>query len=109
MSEIVTRIKPGDTVWWVHCTNKVFKGTVQSITLNEYQGALYCGIHSPSFRRNQFPVVHYSEVFPSREAAEEHAEYQRENPDRVFPVCMGCHYNAMKSAVLDGQDKEAGE
>ena len=101
MSEIVTRIKPGDTVWWVHCTNKIYKGTVQSITLCEYQGALYCHIHSPSFRKNQYPTVHYSNVFTSRQAAEEFADYQRDNPDGVFPVCMGCHYNAKKNAVME--------
>ena len=101
MSDIVTKIKLGDTVWWVHCSNKVYKGTVQAITLCEYQGALYCNIYSPSFRKNQFPVVHYSEVFLSRQEAEEHADYQRANPDNVFPVCMGCHYNAMKNAIME--------
>ena len=95
MTNIITKITPGDTVWWVHFTGRVYKGTVQAITLCEYQGALYCNIHSPSFRRNPYPVVHYSFVFLSRQAAEEYAEYQTQNPDGVFPVCMGCHYNAM--------------
>lgn len=105
MSEIVTRIKPGDTVWWVHCSNKVYKGTVQSVTLCEYQGALYCNLHSPSFRKNQFPVVHYSNVFPSRQEAEKYAEYQKQNPDSIFPVCMGCHFNAMKNAIIEAEDE----
>ena len=104
MSEIITRIKPGDTVWWFSYSGKVYKGTVQAITLCEYQGALYCNIHSPSFRINQFPVVHYSNVFLSREEAEKYAEYQKENPDDVFPVCMGCHYNAMKNAVQEAEE-----
>lgn len=94
MSEIVTRIKPGNTVWWVHCTGKVYKGTVESINLCEYQGALYCVLYSPSFRRNPHPVVHYSNVFTTRQSAEEFSEYQTENPDDVFPKCMGCHYSA---------------
>ena len=101
MSEIVTKVKVGDTVWWVHCSNRVYKGIVQAIILCEYQGALYCNIFSPSFRRNPYPVVHYSEVFLSRSEAEEHAEYQKENPDGVFPRCMGCHFNAMKNAIIE--------
>ena len=105
MSEIVTKIKAGDTVWWVHCSNRVYKGTVQAITLCEYQGALYCNIHSPSFRINQFPVVHYSFVFLSRREAEEFAEYQAENPDGVFPVCMGCRFNAMKASIEAAEDE----
>lgn len=91
--EIRTRIEPGETVWWVHCSNRVYKGTVQAITLCEGQGALYCHIYSPSFRINPYPTVHYSDVFPSREAAQMFAAYQKENPDSVFPRCMRCHYN----------------
>ena len=33
--------------------------------------------------------------------AEEYAEYQRANPDAVFPVCMGCHFNAMRNAIIE--------
>ena len=109
MSEIVTKIKPGDTVWWVHCSNRVYKGTVQSIDLCEYQGALYCHIYSPSFKRNPNPTVHYSFVFPDRQGALGFAEYQSENPDHTIPMCMGCHYNfmtakeaAFEDEVLDG-------
>ena len=100
MSEIFTKIKAGDAGWWVHCSGKVFRGVVQAITLCEYQGALYCNIHSPSFRVNPFPVVHYSKVFLSKQEAKEYADYQKENPDDVLPVCMRCHFNAMKSAVI---------
>lgn len=103
--EIVTKINPGDTVWWVHCTNRVYKGTVQAITVCEPQGALYCEIHSPSFRRNPYPVVHYSEVFPSRSRAEEFAEYQAENPDHVLPMCMGCHYNMKQRREMEEDDE----
>lgn len=100
MSEIVTKIKVGDTVWWMNWKGRVIKGTVQAIQICEEQGALYCNIYSPSNRINQYPVVHYSKVFPSRDRAEEYAEYQKENPDGVFPVCMGCHFNAMKNAII---------
>ena len=75
MADIKTRINPGDTVWWVHCSDKVYKGTVQAMTLCESQGALYCEIYSPSFRRNPYPVVHYSNVFPSRLAADEFCKH----------------------------------
>ena len=96
MAEIKTNLNVGDTVWWVHCSNRVYKGVIKDIHLCEYQGALYCNIHSPSFKINPYPVVHYSEVFGSREAAEDFAEYQKKNPDDVLPMCMGCHYNAFK-------------
>ena len=101
MADIKTTITPGDVVWWVHCSNRVYKGTVQAITLCEWQGALYCEIYSPSFRRNPYPVVHYSNVFSSRHAAEEFAEYQAENPDGVFPMCMGCHYNMKRRQEME--------
>ena len=104
MSEIVTKSKQGDTVWWVNWKGRVIKGTVLAIQLCEESGALYCNIYSPSHRINQYPVVHYSEVFLSRGKAEEFAEYQKENPDNVFPRCMGCHYNAMKAAIMKEDD-----
>lgn len=96
MADIKTKLNVGDTVWWVNCSNKVYKGTIKEIVCCDYQGALYCGIYSPSYRRNTNPVVHYSSVFESREKAQKFAEYQEENPDDVFPKCMGCHYNAFK-------------
>jgi len=101
MSEIVTRIKPGDTVWWVHdaATVRVYKGVVQGIELCEPQGALYCRIYSPSFRINPHPIVHYSKVWQTRAEAEEYAGYFRENPDDVLPVCMGCHFNRFQAEV----------
>lgn len=76
MDDIKTKLSVGDTVWWVNCPNKVYKGTIKEIACCDYQGALYCGIYSPSYRRNTNPVVHYSSVFKSREKAQEFAEYQ---------------------------------
>lgn len=98
MAEIKTNLNVGDTVWWVHCSAKVYKGVIEDINCCEYQGALYCNIHSPSFKINPHPVVHYSNVFSSRSSAESFAEYQKENPDNVWPKCMGCHYNAYAEA-----------
>lgn len=97
MAEIKTQRNVGDTVWWVHCSNRVYKGTIEEIRCCDYQGALYCIIHSPSFKVNPYPSVHYSNVFPNRAEAEEFAEYQKANPDGVFPVCMGCHYNKWRA------------
>lgn len=96
MADIKTKISVGNTVWWVHCTGRVYKGVVEDIHICEYQGALYCLIHSPSFKRNQYPVVHYSNVFLDKERARGFAKYQIRNPDNVLPMCMGCHYNAYK-------------
>lgn len=96
MADIKTKLNVGDTVWWVNYSNKVYKGTIKEIVCCDYQGALYCDIYSPSYRRNTNPVVHYSSVFESREKAQKFADYQEENPDDVFPKCMGCHYNAFK-------------
>lgn len=102
MPKIETRLNVGDTVWWVHCENKVYKGTIEEISCCDYQGALYCGIYSPSFKRNPYPTVHYSNVFPSRKEAQDFANYQKENPDNVFPCCMGCHYRAFQSEKKGG-------
>lgn len=101
MAELKTKLNVGDTVWWVHCSNKVYKGTIMEINLCEYQGALYCVLRSPSFKINTTPNVHYSNIFPTRETAEEFAEYQKENPDGVFPMCMGCHYAWNRRAGAD--------
>lgn len=92
MAEIKTKLNVGDTVRWVHCTNRVYNGTIEDIHCCEYQGALYCTLHSPSFKVNPYPVIHYSFVFPTLKAEKEFAEYQKENPDGVFPMCLGCHY-----------------
>ena len=46
--------------------------------------------------RHLQPILQNSSVFESREKAQKFAEYQEENPDDVFPKCMGCHYNAFK-------------
>lgn len=96
MADIKTKLNVGDTIWWVDCFNKVYKGTIKEIVCCDYQGALYCGIYSPSCRQNTNPIVHYSFVFESREKAQKFAEYLEETPDEVFPKCMGCHYNAFK-------------
>lgn len=85
--------KVGDSVWWVHCSGRVYRGRIESIDLCEYQGALYCVLHSPDFKVNQNPVVHYSNVFRTRSEAREFARYQKRNPDNVFPMCIGCHYH----------------
>ncbi len=99
MAEIKTNINIGDAVWWVHCTSRVYEGVVKDISCCEYQGALYCLIHSPSFKLNPYPSVHYSNVFSTRAGAQDFADYQKENPDNVLPMCMGCHYNGAKMEV----------
>lgn len=101
MSDIITQIKPNDVVYWCHHSGKVYKGTVQAITLCEYQGALYCEIFSPSFRRNPYPTVHYSFVFPSRDEAIEFAEAQTGSHD--LPMCWGCKF------ALKGKEEPTGE
>ena len=103
MAEILTHTNVGDTVWWVHCSGKVYKGTVQAITVCEYSGALYCHIFSPSFRRNPYPTVHYSEVFLSRNEANEFSDLMQANEDDVFPRCMGCHYSLKIRGMHDGE------
>lgn len=98
MADIKTKLNVGDTVWWSHCSNKIYKGTVEEISCCDYQGALYCQIYSPSFKQNPYPTVHYSNVFKSKDDVQKFAKYQEENPDDVFPKCMGCHYNAFKES-----------
>lgn len=93
MAEIKTALNIGDTVWWVHCSSRVYKGTIEGISCCDYQGALYCHINSPTFKRNPYPTVHYSSVFSTQKEAKEFVKYQKENPDGVLPKCMGCHYS----------------
>lgn len=38
MADIKTKLNVGDTVWWVHCSNKIYKGTVKEILCCDYQG-----------------------------------------------------------------------
>lgn len=111
--EIVAGHQPGDTVYWVHDNYysagsgkhaRVIKGTIQSIDLCEYQGALYCNLYSPSFRRNPHPTIHYSHVFKTRDEAQDFAEYVDENPDKVFPMCMGCHYNTAYTGQCETEE-----
>ena len=94
--EIKTNHKVGDTVYWVHGTNKlmIYKGTIEEISLCEYQGALYCLLHSPTFKINPYPNVHYSHVFHTREQAEEFREAVKaaKGNESLYPVCYGCRY-----------------
>jgi hypothetical protein len=93
MAHINTKHNVGDKVWWVHCSGRVYGGTIKDITCCDYQGFLYCLIESPTFKVNPFPVVHYSNVFKTKEEAKKYAKYQKRNPDDVVPMCMSCHYN----------------
>ena len=93
--EIKTNIKVGDHVYWVKDTTKsirIYEATVEEITLCEYQGALYCTLHSPNFKLNPYPVVHYSFVFPSKEQAEEFREVMKAYiaDKSTYPMCYGC-------------------
>lgn len=98
--EIKTNIKVGDTVWWVkdrwqkNGTKKfvVYEATVEKITLCEYQGALYCELHSPGFKLNPYPNVHYSFVFSTKEMAEDFKEAMKTIPKDSMPMCWGCNY-----------------
>ena len=89
-------IKIGDTVWWVHYSNKCYKGTVKEYSFCEGQGAVYLHIFSPSFRRNPYPVVHYSFCFLTREQAKKFIEYLKLG-DTFCKRCDRCEFNAIIS------------
>lgn len=36
MADIKTKLNVGDTVWWVNCSNKVYKGTIKEIVCCDY-------------------------------------------------------------------------
>lgn len=91
--EIKTNTKIGDYVWWVKQVKgkwRIYEATVENITLCEYQGALYCELHSPDSKINPFPNVHYSYVFHTRQEAEAHREVLRATDG--LPMCDGCKY-----------------
>ena len=92
MALIKTMHNVGDEVWWVHCSCRVYEGTIEEISCCDYQGALYCILNSPSFKINPFPNVHYSNVFKTKEEAKEYAKFQKRNKG-ILPMCMSCHYN----------------
>ena len=109
MIQLKTQLNPGDSVWWVHehgpggrvCK---FQGTIERIELCEYQGALYCVIDCPSFKRNPMPVVHYSFVFADKDEAEQFRQTIKLLKDKnfkvgnteftttVYPKCFGCYH-----------------
>lgn len=87
-------IKIGDTVWWVHCSNKSYKGTVKEYSFCEGQGTVYLNIFSPSFQINPYPTVHYSHCFTTREQAEKFAAYL-ESKNTFCKRCDRCEFNAI--------------
>lgn len=101
MADIKTKLNVGDTVWWVNCSNKVYKGTIKEIVCCDYQGALYCGIYSPSYRRNTNPVVHYSSVFESREKAQNLQSIRKKTLTMCFPSVWGATTMRSKRADND--------
>lgn len=108
MAQIKTKHNVGDNVWWVHCSCRVYEGTIVDISCCDYQGFLYCLISSPKFKANPFPNVHYSNVFKTKKEAQEYAKYQKRNPDGVFPMCMSCHYNDwLKQPADEERDSNA--
>lgn len=102
--DIKTNIKPGDKVFWVKERLKlgqgttivknffVYEATVEEIHLCEYQGALYCTLHCPSFKINPYPTVHYSNVFTTREQANSFREVLKKAEGKNWPMCYGCQY-----------------
>jgi hypothetical protein len=103
MPFIKTRFNPGDRIWWVHCTGRIYEGIIGEIHCCDYQGALYCEVASPSFKVNPFPTVHYSNIFKTEQEAKEYSQYQTENPDDVVPMCMSCHYNDYLKQPAEGE------
>ena len=85
------KLQIDQVVYWVHCTNKVYKGTIKEYSFCENQGAVYLSIHSPSFRINPYPTVHYSHCFASKERALEFAEALKEEGSFV-KRCDRCEF-----------------
>ena len=94
MSEIKTGLKVGDIVWWVHCTNKVYKGEIKELSFCEGQGAVYCHIYSPTFRINPYPAVHYTNCFSSKEEAKEAVKWLNDNERHGMIRCDRCKLNS---------------
>lgn len=90
-SMIKTNIKVGDTVFWVHCSNRVYKGIVTEFDFCEDQGAVYLLLFSKQFRINNTPVVHYSHCFLTRESAMECAEWLKED-HQIIKRCSRCEF-----------------
>lgn len=84
-------IKVGDFVYWVHCSNRVYKGEVKRIDFCENQGAIYLILHSPTFKINPYPCVHYTHCFISKEEAHELAR-ELKRADTTQMRCDRCKF-----------------
>lgn len=87
----------GKKVYWIAADNKVRVGTVMDVTLCGYQGALYLELHSPTFKINPHPCVHYSSCFGSREAANELARELKDAKGWGLKRCDTCEFEYRKA------------
>lgn len=85
-------IKIGDTVWWVHCSNKTYKGIAEEYSFCESQGAVYLYLLSPTFKLNLHPCVHYSHCFKTSKEAKEFAKYLKKE-NTICKRCDRCEFN----------------
>ena len=101
---IMPKIQIGQVIWWVNHSNKVQKGTVEEYSFCEYQGAMYLVIHSPSNKINNYPCIHYSHCFTSKEMAIEFANYQ----DGLGNRCDRCKFEHREYnySNVEHKDKE---
>ena len=99
------KIKVGDTVFWVHCSNRVYEGKVEQCSICDYQGAIYLELYSPKFKLNPFPNVHYSHCFLKQEDAREFAStLKREGKNAMR--CDRCRYEFSKRPVHEPKGKQ---
>lgn len=94
---IDAKIKVGDKVFWVHCSGRVYAGTVEELRLCEYQGSVYANLYSPTFKLNTYPTVHYSHLFSTKEKAKDFAKYVKQAS--TVPMCEGCRYHFKEDAT----------
>ena len=102
MIEIKTGLKAGDKVWWIHCSNRIYYGTIKEFAFCEGQGAVYCYIDSPTFKLNPYPTVHYTHCFSTKEEAKDVVKYLKEEEKHGMIRCDRCKFNEQyKDAVHD--------
>lgn len=92
----------GKKVYWIASDNKVRVGTVLDVSLCEYQGALYLELNSPTFKKNPYPTVHYSNCFSTRDEADELARELRDTKGWGLKRCDRCEFEYRKAMTKEG-------
>lgn len=76
--------KKGDIVYWVHCSYRIYRGEVLSVSLGNEGTQVFLELYSPDFKKNNNPSVFMGDVFSSKKKAQEFVKYCKDNLDNTM-------------------------